>query len=369
MISESVISDFSFKEFEDISEDDVLASLDAPTGHLNGEELSRLWRQPLHLFRLASVLQSKCCGEEISFVVNRNVNFTNSCVGNCKFCAFKSSNGYFMTDEQILDKVAEAESFGATEICLQGGLAPGMVVEDYCHILELIKGDYPQIHLHAFSPMEVLHMSRNSNLEPEESIKELKKVGLGSMPGTAAEILVDGVRELICPSKLTTSQWRDIIVTAHRLNVPTNATMLYGHVESFQDRIRHLEIVRQIQLQTQGLTEFVLLPFMSKNNELGSLAQDLGPLHHMKMHALARVALYPLITNIQVSWVKLGRDLAGSTLWWGANDMGGTLMEEAISRTAGAVESQCMTPAEFKDLIERYGKRPVQRTTLYGRIN
>ncbi|MHC1631695.1 MAG: 5-amino-6-(D-ribitylamino)uracil--L-tyrosine 4-hydroxyphenyl transferase CofH [Methanotrichaceae archaeon] len=330
--------------------------------------LISLWRQPLRLFHLANTLREKTCGDEVSFVVNRNVNFTNRCVGDCKFCAFRRSDGYMLTDEQILERVQEAEEFGATEICLQGGLAPGMVLEDYCHMLELIKRSYPRMHLHAYSPMEVFYMSKNSGVRFEEAISDLKKTGLGSMPGTAAEILVDRVRQQICPSKLSTEQWREVVTTAHKLGVPSTSTMLYGHVESFRDRIEHLKVLRQIQAETRGFTEFVLLPFMSENNDLGPFAQKMTILDHLKMHALARVALYPLITNIQASWVKLGRDMAGRSTWWGVNDLGGTLMEENISRTAGASETQCMTPDEFKELIEKNGRRPIQRTTLYDRV-
>ncbi|HII06484.1 MAG TPA: 5-amino-6-(D-ribitylamino)uracil--L-tyrosine 4-hydroxyphenyl transferase CofH [Methanotrichaceae archaeon] len=330
--------------------------------------LITLWNEPVRLFRLANLLREECCGDEVSFVVNRNVNFTNRCVGNCRFCAFRRTDGYLLSEEEILDRVAAAERFKATEICIQGGLAPGLVLEDYCRILETVKENYPRMHLHAYSPMEVFYMSQNSGITPADSIKELKRAGLGSMPGTAAEILVDRVRKEICPSKLTTSEWRDVITTAHSLGVPTTSTMLYGHIESLVDRISHLELLREIQAETGGFTEFVLLPFMSENNDLGPWSQRMGHLENLKMHALARVALHPLITNIQASWVKLGRDLAGRTTLWGVNDLGGTLMEENISRTAGAVEAECMTPDQFRDLIERCGRVPVQRTTLYGRM-
>jgi len=329
------------------------------------EEAVELWNRPMHLFRLANTLQEETCGDSVSFVVNRNINFTNCCVGSCKFCAFRRSDGYMLTDEQILEKVAKAEGFGATEICLQGGLAPGLVLEDYCHLLDLVREDYPKMHLHAYSPMEVFYMSHNSGVSPEDSIKELKLAGIGSMPGTAAEILVDRVRAEICPSKLKTLEWRDVITSAHRLGVPTTSTMLYGHVERFEERIMHMELLRQIQADTGGFTEFVLLPFMPQNNKLGPWAQNMSHLDHLKMHALARVFLHPFITNVQASWVKMGRDLAACSTHWGANDLGGTLMEENISRAAGSSENQCMTPEEFKELIENVGKRPVQRTTLY----
>lgn len=341
----------------------------SPQGFLDKNELLRLWSQPLRLFCLANILRSKSCGDDVSFVVNRNINFTDRCVGSCKFCAFRREDGYFLSSEQILERVEEAESRGATEICLQGGLAPGMALEDYCEILETIRRSYPKVHLHAYSPMEVLHMSTNSRVPVEHSLRELKRSGLGSMPGTAAEILVDSVRRKICPGKLATAQWREIVTKAHRLGIPTTSTMLYGHVERFEDRLEHLQVLRDIQASTHGFTEFVLLPFMSKNNLLGLEAHrqpDL--LEHLKMHALARVALYPLITNIQASWTKLGREAAAATLEWGVNDLGGTLMEENISRSAGSKEVQYLSAEDLRSLIERQGRRAVQRTTLYERL-
>jgi FO synthase subunit 2 len=344
-------------------------SFSTPQDPMDRRELLELWSHPLLLFRLANALRCRSCGDEVSFVVNRNINFTNRCVGSCKFCAFHRDDGYILSSEEILERVEKAEEVGATEICLQGGLAPAMVLEDYCEILETIRRSYPKMHLHAYSPMEVQHMSRNSCVPAEHSLRELKRSGLGSMPGTAAEILVDSVRRQICPGKLTTAQWREIISSAHLMGIPTTSTMLYGHVERFEDRLEHFQILRDIQAKTHGFTEFVLLPFMPGNNLLGQEARrppDL--LEHLKMHALARVALYPLITNIQASWTKLGRAAAAATLQWGVNDLGGTLMEENISRSAGAREAQYLSPEELQELIEQQGRRAVQRTTLYARI-
>jgi FO synthase subunit 2 len=344
-------------------------SFSIPQGSMDRRELLELWSQPLRLFRLANALRHRSCGDEVSFVVNRNINFTNRCVGSCKFCAFHRDDGYILSSEEILERVEKAAEIGATEICLQGGLAPGMVLEDYCEILETIRCSYPKMHLHAYSPMEVQHMSRNSCVPVEHSLRELKRSGLGSMPGTAAEILVDFVRRQICPGKLTAAQWREIISSAHLMGIPTTSTMLYGHVERFEDRLEHLQILRDIQAKTHGFTEFVLLPFIPGNNLLGLEAgrpPDL--LEHLKMHALARVALYPLITNVQASWTKLGRTAAAATLQWGVNDLGGTLMEENISRSAGAREVQYLSPEELQELIEQQGRRAVQRTTLYEHI-
>ncbi len=336
------------------------------SSYSNEEEFKRLWHQPLRLFRLANRLRAKSCGENVSFVINRNINFTNECVGSCKFCSFKHTNRYFLTHDQILERAADAERRKATEICLQGGLSPRMVLEDYCEILEIIHRAFPKIHLHAYSPMEVIHMSRNSCVQVVDALTELKKSGLGSMPGTAAEILVDSVRQEICPEKLKTNEWREVITAAHRLGIPSTSTMLYGHVESFEDRLRHLEVLRSIQAETHGFTELVLLPFIPENNRLGTSAHRIDILEHLKMHALARVLLHPFITNIQASWAKLGREVAAATLDWGANDLGGTLMDESIARNAN--ESSHLEPQDLIGLIEGRGKRAVQRTTLYDRI-
>ncbi len=329
------------------------------------DELKKLWSQPMRLFRLSNALRQKSCQDVVSFVINRNINFTNKCIGSCKFCSFKHSKTYFLTPEMILERTGRAERLGATEICLQGGLAPEMMLEDYCQILELIHRDFPRMHLHAYSPMEVLHMSRNSHVEVKEAMRELRKSGLGSMPGTAAEILVDSVRQKICPDKLKAEEWRQIITAAHLLGIPTTSTMLFGHVEQLEDRLRHLQILKEIQSKTGGFTEMVLLPFIPDNNMLGKIAKGADLLDRLKMHALARIALFPNITNIQASWTKLGREAAAAALDWGANDLGGTLMDEGIARNAR--EAPSISAMELTELIEGRGKRAVQRTTLYER--
>ncbi len=351
---------------DQISDQEGLNQCGLDQGGLNQEGLKMLWNQPLRLFLLANSLRQKCCKDEVSFVVNRNINFTNKCIGSCRFCSFKHGDSYFLTEEEILKRTSEAEQRGATEICLQGGLVPGMVLEDYCELLEVIHRDFPRIHLHAYSPMEVLHMSRNSGISVKESLAELKHSGLGSMPGTAAEILVDAVRQRICPEKLKTVEWRETITTAHSLGIPSTSTMLYGHVESLTDRLRHLEILKEIQAETGGFTELVMLPFIPENNLLGRIAPGLDLLDRLKMHALARVALYPDITNVQASWTKLGRNAAAAALDWGANDLGGTLMDEGIARNAR--EEPCISPEELVEIIEGRGRKAVQRTTLYDRI-
>lgn len=339
----------------------------SPDGPGNDRDLlKRLWSEPVKLYRLANIMREKSGKDEVSFVINRNINFTNQCIGSCKFCSFKHGKKFRLSDQEILSRAGEAEEVGATEICLQGGLAPGMLLEDYCHILEVIHRNHPRLHLHAYSPMEVLYMSRNSNMLVSDCLKELKRSGLGSMPGTAAEILVDSVRQMICPEKLNTSQWKEIIITAHRLGIPSTSTILFGHVESMDDRLEHLEILKGIQNETGGFTELVLLPFIPDNNLLGRTVPGADLLDRLKMHALARVALYPAITNIQASWTKLGREAARAALMWGANDLGGTLMDEKIARNSR--EEPGISAQEIKELIESCGRKAVQRTTLYERI-
>jgi len=257
----------------------------------------------------------------------------------------------------------------ATEVCIQGGLLPDWDVFNYCEILESIKSEFPEMHIHAFSPMEVFHAARNSNMSVKETLSCLKKAGLDSMPGTAAEILVDRVREKICPEKLKTMEWIDVVTTAHKMGIPTTATIMYGHIETLRDRIEHLFIIRDLQKKTGGFTEFVPLPFMPYNNELGAGLRVSRGIEDLKLHALARVVLYPYITNIQASWVKLGKRLAQIALTCGANDLGGTLMEEKISKSAGATSGEYMPPNEFKRMILEVNRIPQQRNTLYKPVS
>ena len=328
--------------------------------------LKSLWSEPVKLYRLANLLRQKSDKDEVSFVINRNINFTNQCIASCLFCSFKHGKRFRLSTEEILSRADQAEERGATEICLQGGLSPSMHLEDYCNILETIRCSHPRLHLHAYSPMEVLHMSRNSNLPVKDCLTELKRSGLGSMPGTAAEILVDSVRQMICPEKLKTAEWKEIITNAHQLGIPTTSTILFGHVESMENRLEHLEVLKGIQNETGGFTELVLLPFIPENNLLGRTVPGVHLLDRLKMHALARVALYPAITNIQASWTKLGREAARAAIMWGANDLGGTLMDERIARNS--LEEPGISAEEIKELIESCGRKAVQRTTLYERV-
>lgn len=320
---------------------------------------------PFLLLSLADSLRKKAAGDHVTYVINRNINFTNKCTGTCKFCAFKKQDGYIMSIPEILEKTRTAVKVNATEVCIQGGLLSGWDVFDYCNILENIKKEFPDIHIHAFSPMEIYHASQNGNMSYKETLSHLTRSGLGSMPGTAAEILSDRVREEICPDKLTAHEWVEVIKTAHNSGIPTTATIMYGHIETMQERIEHILLIRDIQKKTGGFTEFVPLPFMPANNTLGAGKCVSRGIEDLKLHALARVLLYPYIKNIQASWVKLGRVLAQSALKCGANDLGGTLMEEQISKSAGSINGEYMSPREFEGLIREIKRIPQQRDTLY----
>lgn len=329
----------------------------------NAFELLRL--SPEETIALADMLRMQVNGDIVSYVINRNINFTNQCVGTCQFCAFRQDDGYILSTEEILQKVGEAVSLNATEICLQGGLLDGKDIDYYCDLLEQIKSYAPSIHLHAFSPMEIWHMAHNSDLSVEAIIRELKRCGLDSMPGTAAEVLVDRVRKIICPDKLSTEQWIDVIRTAHRLGVPTTATMMYGHVETAEERVQHMLTIRSIQKETGGFTEFVPLPFLAQNTLLGASSFNRTELDDILVHAIARIILHGQIDNIQMSWVKLGVDSVRKMLNCGVNDLGGTLMEENISRAAGATTGEYLSPEQFDQLIRSASRTPIKRTTLY----
>jgi len=340
----------------------------AEAGICDIDDALALYGNPRLLFSLADKLRKAAAGDRVTYVINRNINFTNRCIGTCKFCAFKKKNGYILSIPEILEKTKVAVEIGATEVCIQGGLLPDWEVSNYCEILESIKTVYPDLHIHAFSPMEVFHAAGNSDLSIKETLSCLKGSGLGSMPGTAAEILDDRVRKLICPEKLNRSQWIDVVTSAHKSGIPTTATIMYGHIETLHERIEHIMTIRDIQKITGGFTEFVPLPFMPSNNSLGSGKNRTAGFENLKLHALSRILLYPYIRNIQVSWVKLGKELAQTALTCGANDMGGTLMEEKISKSAGATSGEYMQPQEFQRLIRQMGRIPQQRDTLYRQV-
>lgn len=322
---------------------------------------------PFELFETADTLRHEIVGDRVTYIVNRNLNFTDVCVGSCKFCSFRNNKGFRLTMDEILQRVGEAKKLGATEVCIQGGLTEDMYLEDYVDMIRSIKSTY-DIHAHCFSPMEVYHMSKMSGVPVTESLKMLKAAGLDTMPGTAAEILDDGIRATICPGKLNTSEWVDVVSQAHRIGIPTTATIMYGHIETWEHRLRHMFIVRDLQQKTHGITEFVPLTFMHENNLLSNQSAGASGMDDLRMYALARIIFGRDIPNVQASWVKLGVKLAQVALSCGANDVGGTLMEENISRSAGSTSGEYMPPEALQSMIRALGRTPQERTTLYQPI-
>jgi FO synthase len=337
--------------------------------HCDGDDL-------LGLLIAANLLRSELAGNLVTYVVNRNINFTNICFVGCKFCAFsrgpREDDSYFLTLEEVAKKTREAWQLGATEVCIQGGLPHGLPPFYYRDILRAVKNAVPQMHIHAFSPMEIVYGLELTGMPLADYLSMLRDNGLGTLPGTAAEILDDEVRNVLSRNKLSTAQWVEVIRTAHRCGIRTTSTMMYGHMETPAHWVRQMLLLREIQSETGGFTEFVPLGFVHQNTLLfhQGLARS-GPTlaEHLKVHALARLLLAGSINNIQVSWVKLNRRLSQLCLHAGANDYGGTLMEENISREAGATAGQYTRPEEFQALILEMGRIPAERNTTYTRIN
>lgn len=321
----------------------------------------------------ADALRARQVGDTVTYVVNRNINFTNVCVKKCQFCAFsrgaRSDEGYFLDAEEIVRRAVEARAFGATEVCLQAGLAPGIDGMLYVELTRAVKRAAPELHIHGFSPEEVKYGAHRAKLSIREYLQALREAGLGSMPGTSAEILDDAIRDRLAPGRITTAEWLDVIRTAHGVGLPTTATMMYGHVESPADRLRHMETVRDLQRETGKITEFVPLSFVHTEAPLFAAEPDVQPgpggLDVVRTHALARLMLGHDIPNLQVSWVKEGLRTAEQLLVYGVNDLGGTLMNESISTAAGAQHGQVATPAQLQRVARGAGRTPAQRTTLY----
>jgi 7,8-didemethyl-8-hydroxy-5-deazariboflavin synthase CofH subunit len=329
----------------------------------------------LGLLVAADLLRSELAGNIVTYVVNRNINFTNICFVGCKFCAFsrgpRESDTYFLEPQQVAEKAVEAWELGATEVCIQGGLPRGLPPLYYRDILRAVKSAVPGMHIHAFSPMEIVYGVELTGMTLRDYLCMLRDNGLGTLPGTAAEILDDEVRHVLSRNKLSTQQWRQVIRTAHACGIGTTSTLMYGHVETPEHWVNQLLLLREIQNETGGFTEFVPLGFVHQNTLLfhQGLSRP-GPIlaEHLKIHALARLMLAGSINNIQVSWVKLNRSLSQLCLQAGANDYGGTLMEENISREAGATAGQYTSPEEFQSLIREIGRIPAERNTTYSRI-
>lgn len=332
-------------------------------------------------------LRQKLVGETVTYVVNRNINFTNICEQHCNFCAFRRDDGdegaYWLDQGQILAKAKLAVAQGATEICMQGGLNPQAKFWDsslayYVNLIKTIKNEFPQLHLHAFSPQEIQFIARQDSLTYGEVLKTLKSAGLDSLPGTAAEVLVDRVRQIICPEKINSETWLEIVGLAHEQSLSTTSTLMAGHIETPEEIITHLDRLRQRQQLTIArgyparITEFILLPFVGENAPPSlrkRVGRDQPNLQQcLQQMAIARLYLGRWIVNHQPSWVKLGLGGATEALRWGCNDLGGTLMEEHITTMAGAKGGTCLTAEQLKNAIKSIRRPHRQRTTVYGEI-
>jgi FO synthase len=336
----------------------VLATVEGPALHA--------------LVSVADQLRHESVGDAITYVVNRNINFTNVCFVGCSFCGFSRGPGaadaYSLSFEEVVRRAREAWERGATEVCVQGGLPRDLDGFFYRDLLRAIKRAIPAMHVHAFSPMEIDYGVTKTGMPLRDYLQLMKDEGLGSIPGTAAEILDDRVRQELSPNKLPAARWVEIITTAHEIGIPTTSTMMYGHVEDPADWVRHMLLLRAIQKRTGGFTEFVPLGFIHENTRLyrhGGARPGAKRDEHLRVHALARVLLHGAIKNLQVSWVKLGFETSLACLQAGANDFSGTLMEESISKAAGATFGEYVSPEEFRARIRSIGRVPAERTTTY----
>lgn len=326
----------------------------------------------------ADRLRATTVGETVTYVNNCNINYTNMCLYHCGFCAFSKGSthadlrgpAYKMEPGEVAQRAVEAHARGATEVCMQGGIHPSYTGETYLELVAAVKQAVPDMHVHAFSPLEVLHGATTLGLSLRDYLRRLRAAGLGTLPGTAAEILDDEVRARICPDKVNTQEWLDVIRSAHEVGIRTTSTIMFGHVERPQHWARHLLRLRQLQQQTGGITEFVPLPFVHMESPLWRRGQSRsGPTARetVLMHAIGRLALHPLIPNIQASWVKMGSDGAAMCLNAGANDLGGTLMYESITRAAGGTHGQLLDTSAMAAIAADIGRPSYQRTTLYER--
>lgn len=324
---------------------------------------------------VANYLCKRKRGDLVTYVINRNINFTNVCIKRCGFCAFsrdfREEEGYYLPIEEIIRRAREAEKLGATEICIQAGLPPKMDGYLYIDICKAIKKEIPNIHIHAFSPEEILYGAKRSNCSIENYLQMLKESGLDSIPGTAAEILDQEIRDTISPGRISVKDWIKVIQYAHSIGISSTSTIMFGHIESYSHIVKHLALLRNIQKETNGFTEFVPLSFvhseapMYNRNLVKNIRNGPSGEEVLKMHAIARIFLNNFIENIQVSWVKEGPRMAQILLDAGVNDFGGTLINESISTSAGASFGQLLKPKEIRNLIFNIGKVPAQRTSNY----
>lgn len=352
--------------------DDVLER--AYEGNCTKEDaLILLEGSPFELFELADTLRAHAVGDTVSYVTNQNIYITNKCVGNCGFCAYRTEKGYILSVEEILEKVCEARKAGVVEVCIQGGYIPEIDMEFYLEIVESIKAEFPEICIHALSPMEVNYAAGISGMPVKEALRKLKESGVDSLTGTSAEILSDRVRKIICPGKINTQQWIDTIKIAHKTGISTNATIMYGHVETLEERLDHVFTIREIQKETRGFTELIPMSFLPYNNRIGEKLLASGKfastgLEDLQLIAISRIILHTYVNNIQATWVKLGKKLAQFALHCGANDLGGTLMEDQISTASGGNHGEYVSPAEFEWMIKGAGRIPMHRDTLYRKV-
>jgi len=359
-VSEILSNSLSDKE---ISTNDAIKLFD-----VNGLELSLL-------NLVANELRRRQNGNIVTYVVNRNINFTNVCIKQCGFCAFsrdfRQEEGYLLPISEIVKRAKEAWDYGATEVCIQAGLPPNMDGHLYIDICKAIKKELPDIHIHAFSPEEILYGSHMANTSILEYLKMLKEAGIGSLPGTSAEILVKDVRNKISPGRISVEDWINVVKTAHKLGISTTSTIMYGHIETTEDIVKHLNILRNIQKETKGFTEFVPLSFVHNESPMYNreLVHNIRPgaegSEIIKMHAISRIFFNSQINNIQVSWVKEGQKLSQIILETGANDFGGSLINESISTSAGSQYGQLMRPKDIRKIISSIGRIPAQRTSNY----
>jgi FO synthase subunit 2 len=332
----------------------------------------------LAMVAAADHLRARTVGDVVTYVVNRNINFTNVCIKACGFCAFSrghlAQQGYYLPPQEIIRRAQEAYDLGATEVCVQAGLAPGMDGWHYVNLCRALKEALPNLHIHGFSPEEVLYGSTLTGVGIRDYLSALKEAGVGSLPGTSAEVLVDEIRQQVSPGRIGTTQWIELIQAAHELEIPTTSTIMYGHIENSRHKAIHLNILREIQKRTGGITEFVPLSFvydeapMFHRKPPAGLRRGASGAEVMKMYAVSRLMLNNYIPNLQVSWVKEGPKLSQIALLAGANDFGGTLINESISTAAGASYGQLMKPSQFRGLIREMGRIPAERSTTYQKI-
>ena len=332
-----------------------------------------------HLVGLvADELRKRRVGDVVSYVVNRNINFTNVCIKQCGFCAFsrdfREEEGYFLPTKEIVRRAKEAHQLGATEVCVQAGLPPDMEGDVYENICREIKKEVPEIHIHGFSPEEILYGATRSGVEIEEFLKRMKEAGVDTLPGTSAEILDQEIRDKISPGRISVKDWERVIKNAHKMGINTTSTMMFGHLETQEDRIKHIEKLREIQKETRGFTEFVPLNFihteapMYKHQLHEGIKQGGSGNDVLLTHAIARIMLNNCIDNIQMSWVKEGQKMSQLLLMWGANDFGGTLINESISTSAGSEHGQLLKPKEIRRMIREIKRIPAERNTKYDML-